>query len=56
MKDIDDFYKKARLEIEASTNRLLATIARKLRAAYAANNAMEIERIINLLESGLEKD
>lgn len=45
-----------RLSLEESTNRLFATIAKKLRAAIAAKDEKEIERIICLLKAGLEKD
>lgn len=56
MENLDRHMESTRKQIEASVNRLLATTARNLRKALAENDDNEIERIITLLEKGLEPD
>lgn len=42
--------------LEDSINKLMYKMARKLRAAFNEDDTVEIERLLLILEKGLEKD
>lgn len=43
-----------RMMVEATINRMMASLAKKLRQAIKENDTEEIERLLALLEDGLE--